>query len=247
MKILFMHCSPHFPDLRFAGQSFALKPSDDGSPVSYTVGRGASCDISFTPQPNTPKDARNHLFWISKCHFTIHGANGRWFILDGCYGKRPGDSEPTYHESTNGTFLNGQRLKQENPEPVRENDHINLSLSPFTRIVVGQSLEDTLFPETWEDGGDWPEESVIEAPEAALVVSEATVAGDPPDLKEFEIDNLIEDEGMESVDISPPEVSHWGLAGQFLKWIASPTESGFDFILKIVMIIAMTVLIVVFV
>ncbi|MBI3725160.1 FHA domain-containing protein [bacterium] len=83
-----------------------------------TVGRAPNNDIVFA------------LESISKLHATFNATGGRWFVQD--------------HASTNGTFVNGERIGPANLRALNDGDCIQIAPELKTRFFTPAGLFDFL-------------------------------------------------------------------------------------------------------
>lgn len=83
-----------------------------------TVGRAPNNDICFA------------LESISKLHATFHTTGGKWLIQD--------------HASTNGTFVNGERLDPANPRALQDGDCVQVAPDLKTRFFTPAGLYEFL-------------------------------------------------------------------------------------------------------
>ncbi|HEY9735657.1 MAG TPA: FHA domain-containing protein [Trichocoleus sp.] len=197
----------NFPDEEWAGRSVELRCSTrrtTGSLVQHwLIGRHEDIKDS--------KDIKlsNKLF--SRIHATIRyrAQLDQWQILNGgVYG------DNDYHASTNGVWLNGERLPPGRWVPINPNDKISLGRDLGARIILRGSLHDTINSFEW-DGSGWPPQQV------------ATKGPKPPGaLEESEISELKQ-------ALKPSQASPWSLAQDLLDWLQEPPKSALDGVWKI--------------
>ncbi|NJN04893.1 MAG: FHA domain-containing protein [Leptolyngbyaceae cyanobacterium RM1_1_2] len=163
---------------------------------SFSAGRLKSCEIQLVNEA------------LSRIHFTIffNFDLRQWLILDG--GVYPDTKE--YQPSSNGLWINGNRLRAGNPEPITPSDKICLGL-PKTRIIVGQNRHDTINSFAWEQPG-WPEFSAKPTPR---------------------IEDAAIQEQLQQLATPTPV----GVASDFLDWIQARAESPAEVLWKLFVVL----------
>jgi hypothetical protein len=146
---LYLYLSPEFPaDL--AGELIELTTKSGKDDTYWLMGTLPYCDIQL--KPTDDKKELLHYRAISRIQCTIKHEykTGLYMILDGgIYIDEKDSSAKAVRPSSNGVWLNGERLLPKDWTTINYNDRIHFGNDK--KIIVKQSPYDTCNEDIWND------------------------------------------------------------------------------------------------